>query len=170
MSDSTAEEQTMTAATTTSAVSEIRSGLSDRALQRLSWASFAFYVVGFAISGIAEVFDPTVIADDWGGTSKIGEYFFVAMTALFPIVGILIIRRQPRNVVGWLLHGTGVAWGLSGWFDAFERFSINIVPSFPGGEVAEVLSQMLWWPPMVIMGVYTIIYFPTGRLPSPRWR
>ncbi len=170
MSGSTAEERSMSAATTTSAVTEIKSGLSDRALQRLSYASFAFYVVGFGISGVAELFDPTVVADDWGGTSQIGEYLFVAMTALFPIVGILIIRRQPRNVVGWLLHGTGIAWGLSGWFDAFERFAINIVPSFPGGEVAEVFSQLLWWPPIAMMGVYTIIYFPTGRLPSPRWR
>jgi signal transduction histidine kinase len=165
----TAEEHTMTAATTTTP-HELQSGLSDRALQRLSWASFAFYVVGFGISGVAELFDPTVAVGDWGGTSSLGEYLFVAMTALFPIVGILIIRRQPRNVVGWLLHGTGIAWGLSGWFDAFERFAINIVPSFPGGEAAEVLSQLLWWPPISMMAVFTIIYFPDGRLPSPRWR
>ncbi len=159
----------MSAATTTSAVTELKSGLSDRALQRLSWASFAFYVVGFSISGVAELFDPTVV-DDWAAAGGLGGVLFVLMTALFPIVGILIIRRQPRNVVGWLLHGTGIAWGLSGWFDAFERLSINIAPSIPGGEVAEAFSQMLWWPPITMMAVFTIIYFPDGRLPSTRWR
>ena len=144
-------------------------GLSDRTLQRLSWASFAFYVVGFGASGVAQVLDTTQVTD-WGDSSQIGNLLFAAMTALFPIVGILIIRRQPHNVVGWLLHGTGVAWGLTGWFDAFTRLSIDIAPSIPGGEPAEAISQMLWWPPIVMMAVFTIIYFPNGRLPSPRWR
>jgi signal transduction histidine kinase len=169
MSGRTAEERTMRAARTTPPVHEIKTGLSDRALQRLSWASFGFYVVGFAVSGIAEIFDHTVV-EDWGSSSSLGEFVFVLMTALFPIVGILIIRRQPRNVVGWLLHGTGIAWGLNGWVDAFQRLSLHIYPSIPGGEQSEGVSQLLWWPPIVMMAVFTIIYFPDGRLPSPRWR
>jgi signal transduction histidine kinase len=169
MSRSTAEEPTVTTATSTMPVNDLKTGLSNRTLQLLSWGSLAFYVGGIAASGVAELLDKTVV-EDWGSSGSISNAMCVAMTALFPIVGILIIRKQPRNVVGWMLHGTGIAWGLTGWFEAFERLSINIVPSIPGGEASEVISQMLWWPPILMMAVYTIIFFPDGRLPSPRWR
>ncbi len=144
-------------------------GLSVRTLQTLSWASLAFYVMGFLLDALAQGLDPTKVTD-WGSSGTAADLALLLMTALFPIVGILIIRRQPRNVVGWLLHATGIAWGLTGWFDAFERLSINIAPSIPGGEAAEVISQLLWWPPILVMAGFTIMYFPDGRLPSPRWR
>jgi signal transduction histidine kinase len=142
--------------------------LSDRALQRWSWASFAFYVLSFVVSAVVQLLDPTMVTD-WGSQSTFGDLAFIAMTALFPVVGILIIHRQPRNTVGWLLHATGVAWALSAWVDAYVRLSLHVVHWVPGGITVEVVGSMLWWPPIVVMGVYTILFFPDGRLPSRRW-
>ncbi len=141
--------------------------LSDRALQRLSWASLAFYVLSFVSAGVTELLDRTIV-QDWGASGW-GNLAFLSMTALFPLVGILIIHRQPRNTVGWLLHATGVAWGLAAWTEAYSRLSLHLVPSLPGGYAVEVLGTMTWWPAILLMGVYTILFFPDGRLPSRRW-
>ena len=112
--------------------------------------------------------DPTTVTD-WGSQTTIGDLAFIAMTALFPVVGILIIHRQPRNTVGWLLHATGVAWGLWAWTDAYIRLSLHLVDWVPGGIAVEVVGAALWWPPIVVMGVFTILFFPDGKLPSRRW-
>ncbi|MDX6301007.1 MAG: hypothetical protein QOF53_2221, partial [Nocardioidaceae bacterium] len=140
--------------------------LSDRALQRLSWASLAFYVLSFASGLVAQLLDPRV----GNKTPAPGDIAFVAMTALFPAVGLLIVRRQPRNTVGWLLHLTGVAWGLAGWSDAYSRLALHVVPSLPGGYLVEVLGSVTWWPAILSMSVYTVLFFPDGRLPSARWK
>ena len=142
--------------------------LSDRALQRWSWASFAFYVLSFVVAALIQTLDPTTVTD-WGSQTTIGDLAFIAMTALFPVVGILIIHRQPRNTVGWLLHATGIAWGLSAWTDAYIRLSLHLVDWVPGGIAVEVVGAGLWWPPIVVMGVFTILFFPDGKLPSRRW-
>jgi signal transduction histidine kinase len=143
--------------------------LSDRTLRRLSWACFAFYLGSVLLNVVCAVLDPTVV-DDWGSGGVVANVSQLVMTALFPVVGILIIRRQPRNVVGWLLHATGLAWGLGALTDAYTRLALHLVPTLPGGQAVEVVSAMLWWPPIVMMGCFTILFFPDGRLPSPRWR
>ena len=143
--------------------------LSDRTLRRLSWASFAFYVGSSAAAAVLQLVDPVVVTGFITG-GLLGDLAFICMTALFPAVGILIIRRQPRNTVGWPLHATGLAWGLSALTEAYARLSLHLAPSVPGGTAVEVAGASLWWPAIVIMGVFTILYFPDGRPPSPRWR
>jgi hypothetical protein len=37
----------------------------------------------------------------------------LAVTASFGVVGAIVVVRQPRNAVGWILYGAGSATGLS---------------------------------------------------------
>lgn len=39
-----------------------------------------------------------------------GDPSFVVVLA-FPLVGLLILRQQPRTM-GWLLQGVGLVWGV----------------------------------------------------------
>ncbi len=55
----------MSAVTTTPAASGMSTGLSDRTLRRLSWASFGFYVGSIVFNLICPVLDPTEVTD-WG--------------------------------------------------------------------------------------------------------
>jgi uncharacterized membrane protein YhdT len=85
-------------------------------------------------------------------------------------VGALIASRHPANPVGWLLCLYGFVISLSYFSAEYAIYTLLAQPdSLPTGEaLAWVFSWML---PLVI-GFSTLSYllFPTGRLPSRRWR
>ncbi len=86
-------------------------------------------------------------------------------------MGVFITRQQPRNLVGWLLHASAWPWVLIALVDAYSRITFHIAPgSLPAGEAVEVVGSELWWPGILIMGVLLPLFFPDGKLPSPRWR
>jgi hypothetical protein len=96
---------------------------------------------------------------------------FIALFALFPIVGWVIASRLPGNRIGWLLLVIGVLWSVafgSGW-STFGGHDGSL-GTLPGAAVAAQLTQGLWAPPVVGMGVFLLVLFPDGRLPGPRWR
>ena len=144
--------------------------LTERALRRWGWASFAFFVVG-GWGSLALAVSNGEVTSDWGSDGMLAEALFGLAITTFPAVGLLITLRQPRNRIGWLLHAIGFAWAATGLADSYAYIALVLRPgSLPGGEVVQVVNGALWVPPIVLMGVYLILLFPDGRLPSPRWR
>ncbi len=141
--------------------------LTDRRLHVLAWASWWFFAVamlGLAIVMVADPapFDPAVIAE--GGA-------FLIVLLPFPLAGLLILRRQPRNTVGWLLAGIGVLWGIGGLADGYARYGLVVDPgSVPGPTVAATIGNGIWAPAIGITGTFLFLLFPDGHLPGPHWR
>jgi len=46
----------------------------------------------------------------------------------------------------------------------------SIPSSVPNPVVIDVLFQWIWVPPVGLLGIYMILLFPDGKLPSRRWR
>ena len=88
----------------------------------------------------------------------------------FAPVGALIASRHPANSVGWLLCLYGLVISLSHFGAQYAIYALLAQPgSLPaGGGVAWIVS---WTLPIIIgLNVFYILLFPTGRLPSRRWR
>jgi hypothetical protein len=88
----------------------------------------------------------------------------------FAAVGALILSRRPHNVIGWLCWAIGFTWSLAalGGDPAARRIGADSVPILAAlalqlGQVAFLLSLLGLLPLLVLL-------FPTGRLPSRRWR
>jgi uncharacterized membrane protein YhdT len=85
-------------------------------------------------------------------------------------VGALIASRQPANPVGWLLCLYGLVISISHFGAQYAIYTLLARPdSLPAGEaLAWIVSWLL--PVIIGLTVFYVLLFPTGRLPSRRWR
>jgi hypothetical protein len=131
---------------------------------RIAWAIAAVDLVVFTI---AVMLAPT----DQPALATLGaNLLYVAGLCSFAGVGALLVNRVPTNPVGGLLLAAGttlvaaVAIGTYGQLGALAR------PSWPGAALATVLGDAIFVYPIVIALIGVPLYFPDGRLLSPRYR
>jgi hypothetical protein len=85
------------------------------------------------------------------------------------VLGFVVAWRKPGNRLGWLLLGAVGFLVLSGAAGAYAvAVYRNHHTGLPLGWVA-VLLQPGWAPAIALFGL-TVLLFPDGRLPGPRWR
>jgi signal transduction histidine kinase len=126
-----------------------------QAVRRLGFASFALtmalLVGGEVLNALAP--QPTL-----------SEFFrFYPVAIAFAVVGVLVVVRRPGNRVGWLASAIGL---LSAIYDATGSYAAYA----PSGRWAVALGFWGWFPSeMLTLGVLPLL-FPTGKLPSARWR
>lgn len=145
--------------------------LSDRTLGRLAWAVW-WLMVAVIVSGVPLLLvDRQSSPDAWGGSGVVGDLMFAGVILTFPLVGLLILRRQPRNTIGWLLQAIGLVWALNGLAENYAVFGMVAEPgSLPGPEFVAAFSEAGWIPAIGVMGTFLFLLFPDGHLPSRRWR
>jgi signal transduction histidine kinase len=87
-----------------------------------------------------------------------------------PILGVVIVSKQPKNAIGWLFLVAGLALGLAVFGQTYALHTLVAQPgSAPGGRALAWLSNVLW--PIPVAGLILVFQlFPTGRPVSPRWR
>ncbi len=87
----------------------------------------------------------------------------------YVVVGLVLTLRLPRHPVGWLLLGTGTFFQLSAAAGGYSWAAFIRAPgTLPLGEVA-LLTGLAWIPALGCLFL-AVMLFPTGRLPSGRWR
>src|SRR5215212_9414111 len=85
-------------------------------------------------------------------------------------VGALVASRRPDNPIGWLVCLYGLVISLS-YFSA--EYAIYALLAEPGSlPASEALVWVLSWilPVVIGLSIFPLLLFPTGRLPSRRWR
>jgi hypothetical protein len=147
--------------------------VSPSAARRIAWTLWAFQVAVLVLQGTLTVIAPVTASDSsWGTTGRVSDVAFQLITFAFPMVAILIVHRQPYNRIGWLLLAViGFVGALLNLLDCYSVYALVIDPgSLPGGAVTSALNESSWVWTIGTIGIFLVLLFPDGRLPSPRWR
>jgi hypothetical protein len=140
-------------------------GIDPRAAAWLAWSLWALSVALTALSLLL-----LALIRSHPGT-HIFDWWLVNATIVIDVtVGTIVASRRPENLVGWLLCLSGVATSTSSFTSQYAIYALLAKPnSLPAGEaMAWIASWML--PIMNGLQVSYLMLFPTGRLPSRRWR
>ena len=141
-------------------------GITPRTASQLAWGLCSLSLALTALSCLLLIlnlsYPNTLLYDPWLDNT---------LTAVFyPTVGALVASRRPENPVGWLLCLYGVAISISFFCAEYAIYALLAEPSsLPAGEALVWIAS---WMLPIIIGIPAFLYllFPTGRLPSRRWR
>ena len=118
----------------------------------------------------------SILAYLWLGAANddIGSPVAVAMLAAaflsFAVVGALVASRQLGNQVGWLLIAVGAGAMTANAAQQYATYGLETSSgSLPGAHALAWLGGWGWYAAMAMV-LFVILLFPTGRLPSRRWR
>lgn len=102
--------------------------------------------------------------------TNLGALGFVVAFVAFPVVGLLIVSRRPRNGVGWLFLLIGVGFAISNLSATYADYAVYGDPgSLPAGAWAGWVTG--WTDPLAFVSIMLLfLLFPDGALLTRRWR
>ncbi len=137
---------------------------------RLPWILLAGFLV-VALFGLALWFlNQTVTFREAPAVYLENLYIFSAFT-LYGVVGALAAARRPENRIGWVFQSVAMFTGLAFVSEQYATYALVTRPgALPMAEWAGWPSHGMWIPGLGYLVTFLLLLFPTGRLPSPRWR
>src|SRR5262249_31763269 len=88
----------------------------------------------------------------------------------FSLLGVIIASRQPENRIGWIYLAMGFLIPIQSLSTLYYVRSVT-TGGLPGARWAAWTSDWITapvWPAR--LALFAFLLFPSGRLPSPRWR
>jgi hypothetical protein len=138
--------------------------VSERTLVRLAWATWAV-AIALVATGVGMLLAvhyrfPGVPAYGYWRESSI-------QPTAYAVLGLVIATRRPRHPIGWLLMGLGVIGSMQ--LVAGQYAALADAAGLPG-RLYGVWASSLAQASVVGLIALLLLLFPTGRVPSPRWR
>jgi hypothetical protein len=88
-----------------------------------------------------------------------------------PILGGLVASRRPANPYGWLWLGFSLGVTLAVFAQAYAAYSLVAQPgSLPAPRTVGNAVAGVGWTAGITAIPFLLLHFPTGRLPTRRWR
>ena len=97
--------------------------------------------------------------------------YFLAIVGTLGAVGMVLCIHRQRNAIGWIFLVCALSNAISG---IVNHYALYITETSPG-RLPEIpllfwLTSWLWILLFALPPTFGILLFPTGRLPSRRWR
>ena len=128
------------------------------------WRAWSIWAVSIAVTATGLGYTamhplPAKLADF--GVSGLNSAVGIVFIGAFATVGALLAWKRPENPIGWLLSAIGLAFTVAAFGVFLAHFPRTLT-----------LANWLGFLYFVEFGlcVFVVLLFPTGQLPSRRWR
>ncbi|MFL5805896.1 MAG: GAF domain-containing sensor histidine kinase, partial [Roseiflexaceae bacterium] len=112
-----------------------------------------------------------LLLSSWNTTLPLPSVFAALAHPAFATVGALIAARRPAHPIGWLFCAIALELNLGIFADQYAQYTLVTAPgALPGGVWMAWLGSWVIDPAWAGMVPLLLLLFPTGRLPSQRWR
>jgi hypothetical protein len=138
-----------------------------RTAARLAWSLFGLSALLLAVAFLLNLGRPQY--PDLLATT--GELLLGLVILLsFGWFGALIVARRPSQPIGWILCALAATLALTFFANEYAIYGLITHPGAVPGAAA--LAWFTTWAITIPLGLLAalLLLFPTGRLPSPRWR
>jgi hypothetical protein len=132
---------------------------------RAAVAALAVTVALFLIAGIV-----AAIYIRFNGRAVADAASYAVLMVGIGAIGILIVRREPRNAIGWMFCLTPLLVALSVGGGSIAVWAGPNHKDLPGAVIPAWFSLWAW--PIGLVGFIVLLplLFPDGRPPAGRWR
>lgn len=132
---------------------------------RLASAMVAATALLLVAGTVAAFAAPSRAAKDY-----VEGFSFVIPILAFSVVGGVIARRRPENLIGWLMATIGLLFAMvvASAFASTWALKTGDVPQSVGEWID--VPTAAWVPALALIGTQLPLRLPDGKLPSPRWR
>jgi hypothetical protein len=140
--------------------------MSQHSAARMAWS---LCIICAVCSGLAIVFSALNPYNSAVDLKMIEGILDLALP--YPILGALVVSKQPRSAIGWIFCTVGLLQGVNYFSGQYGRYALLVGPdTFPGGRAMIWLESWTWIPSLALLVTFLLLLFPNGRLPGPRWR
>jgi hypothetical protein len=144
-------------------------GVGEATSRRLGpWLAWALCALSLALTAL----DFLLIAMNVSLNTPV-YVFWPELTSLavgYSVIGAIIGSRLPNHPIGWICCAIGLIAAVDHFTGEYAVYALLAQPhTLPGGKAMLWLQGWFW---MLFIGliVFLLLLFPTGRLPSRRWR
>jgi hypothetical protein len=93
-----------------------------------------------------------------------------SLAAGYSVIGAIIASRLPHHPIGWICCAIGLIAAVDHFAGEYAVYALLALPHPLAGGKAMLWLQGWFWMLFIGLIVFLLLLFPTGRLPSSRWR
>jgi hypothetical protein len=133
-----------------------------------AWLAWSTCALSLALTALTVLLIVLLLRSD---TAIYYYWLETSMVAVgYSTVGAIVASRLPESPIGWLFCAIGLIFGVSHFSAEYAAYALHAPSrSLPAGGAFAWLTSWVW-----VFGLGLIVFldllFPTGRLPSARWR
>jgi signal transduction histidine kinase len=143
-------------------------GVGEMSARAAAWLAWSLWTLSLALTALSLLLLALILSHP--DTHIFDWWFNNTLVVIDVTVGAIVASRRPKNPVGWLLCLSGIAISMNHFSAQYAIYALLAQPnSLPAGEALAWIASWLL-PIYAGLQVFCLLLFPTGRLPSRRWR